>query len=206
MLKPTPIQSPATTVDPMTGSIGMANEAPILSKLSRSTRHGPLVPPTLAVANDIGDINDMHPFEQLASTSMIQAGTKTIRCMPPKNDGRICPACKNSDESPDPSSSTRTRIFGDGVRSPKAGKWIGRPCFYCYRVFRSRYKKEYGALEKRVAQLGVDKEMYDMTQDLLKELISKCAALGDADFEKFRMDWSAALERIKITKYKTERL
>ena len=61
-------------------------------------------------------------------------------------------------------------------------------------------------MEKRVAQLGVDKEMYDMTQDLLKELISKCAALGDADFEKFRMDWSAALERIKITKYKTERL
>ena len=41
---------------------------------------------------------------------------------PPVNDGRCCPGCKKADTSPDPSSETRTRVWGNGVRSKKTGK------------------------------------------------------------------------------------
>ena len=41
---------------------------------------------------------------------------------PPVNDGRCCPGCKKADTSTDPSSETRTRVWGNGVRSKKTGK------------------------------------------------------------------------------------
>jgi hypothetical protein len=60
--------------------------------------------------------------------------TPTRPCCAPRNDGRICPGCGDSDESVDPSNPKRTKIFGLGVRSPKTGTGLGPWCFYGTRV------------------------------------------------------------------------
>ena len=53
----------------------------------------------------------------------------------------------------------------------------------------AKFKVKYATLKDFSDALGKDKAVYDLFHSLTLEL-------GDHDFEKFRMDWSAAIERI----------
>ena len=120
-----PLLQISTRISPQTLSAADLNAGPALTGKLRSSR-GSSGRPSAQGDNDQED-------------ACIPCGpgglmTPTRPCCAPRNDGRICPGCGDSDESSDPSNPKRTKIFGLGVRSPKIGKWLGPWCFYCTRV------------------------------------------------------------------------
>ena len=144
-------------------------------------------------------IRETPDLNELLEEACVPCGPSDVsaKCV---NDGRACPRCARKDTDHDPGSSDplATCPFGTGARSEVTGLWRGIPCFYCLRVFEARFKKDLKSFEKFVHKCGIDKDFNDEVEALVVFLIEKCLELGGPFMMKFRIDWAAAHERIKL--------
>ena len=145
------------------------------------------------------------------SAMPLEDGSSSIVCTPcvgDVNDGRVCggPGCGMSDTSVDPVNPQTTRVFGSGHRSPKSGKWLEIQCWYCLRVFTSRYKTTYTTWKAFVEACGTNKQLFDLFKGLGATLIEHCIEMGIGPLEKIRFNWKEAEKKVSLKLYQTERM
>ena len=115
--------------------------------------------------------------------------------------------CENPDTSPDPSvpaSTGITRYWCQGKRDKK-GRNIGKYCWYCLRLFDSRYKSRFGKIKAFKDKVGTDTDLHKIVTTLLEELIEKCIEVGGALSGKIRFNFAEAEERATLRFMSTKR-
>ena len=109
------------------------------------------------------------------------------------NDGRCCDGvCGAKDTDPDPSVPASTgiaRYWCQGKRDPVTGKNIGKYCWYCLRIFDSRYKSRFGGVKKWSEGVGKDADLHNIVTSLQDQLVEKCIEVGGALSGKIRFNY-----------------
>ena len=90
-------------------------------------------------------------------------------------DGRLCRLCHKPDSSPDPVVSSQFRKWH---YAPVQGRTSGTFCYYCARVWMSRFRHKFTTLGALVTGCGADSTLFQSFLQLVSELITKCAEAG----------------------------